>query len=101
MQEDVENKVAQLVITTTKLSLRVILLAMKKFIQYQKSLKAKKTSKKAVGIKGKQSVKALIGQNQGVSNIEIAETNIKDFDRIARKYGVDFAIKKEWKPTLL
>ncbi len=44
---------------------------------------------------GKQSVKQLIGQNQGVSNIEITDPSIRDFDRIARKYGVDYAIKRD------
>ena len=44
---------------------------------------------------GKQTVKELIGQNQGVSNIEITEKNIKGFDRVARKYGVDYAVKKD------
>ena len=43
---------------------------------------------------GKQSVKQLIGQNQGVSTIESNDPHIKDFDRVARKYGVDYAIKK-------
>lgn len=44
---------------------------------------------------GKQSVKQLVGQDQGVTNIEITDKNIKDFERIARKYGVDFALKKD------
>lgn len=35
------------------------------------------------------------GQNQGVSNIEITDSNIKSFERVARKYGVDFAVKKD------
>ena len=39
---------------------------------------------------GKQTVKQLIGQNQGVSNIELTDPSIRDFDRIARKYGVDY-----------
>ena len=37
---------------------------------------------------GKQTVKQLIGQNQGVSNIEITDPSIKEFEKIARKYGV-------------
>lgn len=45
--------------------------------------------------KGKQSVKQLIGQNQGVANIEITDPSVKEFERIARKYGVDFAVKKD------
>lgn len=40
-------------------------------------------------------MKQLIGQNQGVSNIEITDSNIKSFERVARKYGVDFALKKD------
>ncbi len=44
---------------------------------------------------GKQSAKQLVGQDQGVTNIEITDKNIKDFERIARKYGVDFALKKD------
>ena len=45
----------------------------------------------ASGLAGKDT----IGQNQGVANIEISDKNIKDFDRVARKYGVDYAIKKD------
>ena len=44
---------------------------------------------------GKQTVKQLVGQNQGVANIEITDSNIKDFERVARKYGVDYALKKD------
>ena len=40
-------------------------------------------------------MKQLIGQNQGVSNIEINDPSIKDFERIARKSGVDYAVKKD------
>jgi len=36
----------------------------------------------------------LVGQNQGVANIEITDQNIKSFERVARTYGVDFAVKK-------
>ena len=45
--------------------------------------------------KGKQSVKHLVRQGAGVSNIEITDGNIKSFERVARKYGVDFALKKD------
>ena len=41
------------------------------------------------------SSKPLIGQNQGVSNIEITDPSIKEFEKIARKYGVDYAVKKD------
>ena len=33
-------------------------------------------------------------QNAGVSNIEITEGNIKAFESTAKKYGIDFALKR-------
>jgi hypothetical protein len=45
--------------------------------------------------KGKQTVKQLTGQGVGVSNIEITDKNIQAFESVARKYGVDFALKKD------
>ena len=44
---------------------------------------------------GKQTVKQLIGQNQGVSNVELTDPSIRAFERIARKYGVDYAVKRD------
>jgi len=44
---------------------------------------------------GKQTVKQLVGQGTGVSNIEISDKNIKSFESVARKYGVDYALKKD------
>lgn len=44
---------------------------------------------------GKQSVKSLVKQGDGVQNIEITDKNIKSFERVARKYGIDFALKKD------
>ncbi len=32
---------------------------------------------------------------RGRKNIEITDKNIKSFERIARKYGIDFALKKD------
>lgn len=50
---------------------------------------------KVEGVHGKQSVKELIGQNQGVARMPLGEASIRDFEREARKYGVDFAITKD------
>ena len=44
---------------------------------------------------GKQTVKQLVEQGAGVQNIEITDKNIKSFERVARKYGVDYALKKD------
>ncbi len=44
---------------------------------------------------GKQTVRQLIRQNAGAKSIEINDGNIKSFERVARKYGVDFAMKRD------
>lgn len=49
----------------------------------------------AQGIHGKQSVKELIGLNQGVSRMPIGDASIREFEREARKYGVDFAVTRD------
>ena len=44
---------------------------------------------------GKQSLRQLMKQNAGVSNIEITDGNIKAFESTAKKYGIDYALKKD------
>jgi len=36
-----------------------------------------------------------MAHNAGVSNIEITDDNIKAFEQTAKKYGIDFALKKD------
>ena len=91
MQEEVEQRTVTLAISTTRMTANVLKSAIAKYLAYRKE-KAREGPVKPCG---KQSVKQLTGQNQGVSNIEITDRNIKDFERIARKYGVDFALKKD------
>ena len=90
-QEDVENRACQLAVQTTRLTLREIVKALELYVRHVQNSKVSKQS----GPKGKQTVKQLIGQGQGVSSIPVAETGLKDFQRVARKYGVDFAIVKD------
>ena len=48
---------------------------------------------------GKQTLKQLMKQNAGVSNIEITGENIKAFESTAKKYHIDFALKKDTTET--
>ena len=95
MQEEVEQRMLTLVISTTRMSAQVLRSAISKYLAYCKEKKMEKARAGPVKPCGKQTVKQLVGQNQGVSNIEITDNNIKDFERIARKYGIDFALKKD------
>ena len=69
--------------------------AMKAFLARGKQVGKTVTSQKSMSGKGKQTVKQLTRQGAGVSNIEISDKNIKSFDTVARKYGVDYALKKD------
>ena len=40
-------------------------------------------------------LKKLVGEGVGVSSIEVTDGNIKSFEWVARKYNVDFAVKKD------
>ena len=95
MQEEVESRTVTLAISATKLTGRVLKAAVSKYLAYRKDKKLAKARASPVKPTGRQTVKQLVGQNQGVSNIEITDKNIKDFDKVARKYGVDYAIKKD------
>ena len=91
MQEEVEQRTVTLAVSTSKMTANVLKSAISKYLAYRKEKKREGPVKPC----GKQSAKQLVGQDQGVTNIEITDKNIKDFERIARKYGVDFALKKD------
>lgn len=102
MQEEVENRTLTLVVSGTKFTGRLFKAAISKYMAHrrEKKLEKQRSRDSPVTPKGKQTVKQLIGQNQGVSNIEINDPSIKDFERIARKYGVDYAVKKDRSASL-
>ena len=95
MQEEIENRSITLAINTAKLTARVLKEAMEKYLASQKQKSREKKLGGPVRVRGKQSVRQLVGQDQGVSSVEITDQNIKSFERTARKYGVDFALKKD------
>ena len=84
MQEEIEQKSVTLMINGTKFSLRTL------------KLLAHRQNPSAPGVKhhGRQTVRQLVGQNQGVSNIELSGQDLKEFQRITRRHGVDYAIRK-------
>ena len=90
MQEEVNEKVIALSIKGTKLTAELLQKSMK-FLLSQ----IKKQTTKAMQPRGKQTLKQLMKQNAGVSNIEITDGNIKAFESTAKKYGIDFALKKD------
>lgn len=94
MQEEIENRTVNLAISTTKLTARGIIRLAAKGLAYIKR-KSRDAALKNEKPDGRQTIQQLIGQNQGVTNIDISQTDLKGFEKYARKYGVDYAITKD------
>ena len=92
MQEEVESRTLTLAVNGTKFTGWMLKAAVARFMAYQKNRRA---AKAYVHPKGKQSVKQLTRQGQGVNTMEIADENLRQFERIARKYGVDYAVRRD------
>lgn len=97
MQEEVESRVVNLAISTTRLTWRAVISGYRAFKNQEEKVKAheKKQDELRANPKGKQTVKQLIAKDQGVTSVPIGTTGIRDFEHIARKYGVDYAVMKD------
>ena len=92
MQEDIEHRAVTLAINAGKMTGRTFRNALAKLLHF---LKNKHQQHQQVKPRGKQSVKKLIGQNQGVARVDLShDDDVKQFEHVARKYGVDYAITK-------
>ena len=88
MQDEINEKTVALYIKTGKLTAQTLQKAIKTLLSKGKKQLDKQPHRK-------QSLRQLMKQNTGVSNIEITEGNIKAFESTAKKYGIDFALKKD------
>ena len=92
MQEEVTQRTVALCVEATRLSAGMLQQAMKKVLdEMQKGVTGHKTKLHH----GKQTLRQLMKHNTGVSNIEITDQNIRAFSATAKKYGIDFALKKD------
>ncbi|MGN0706480.1 MAG: PcfB family protein [Faecalibacterium sp.] len=89
MQEEIEQRTVNLMISTTKLTARTLLNAGRSYLQQRKTAASQ----------GQQSLKSLLRQNRGVSSVDIEKTGIRNFKKYANKYGIDYAIRKDSSET--
>ena len=90
MQEEITQRTVALSVEAGKLTARLLQQAMKKALE-----EMEKQKKNPQLRHGKQTLRQLMRHNAGVSNIEITDQNIKAFSATAKKYGIDFALKKD------
>ena len=120
MQEEVNQKVISLSIQGARMTAGMLKAAMRKFLETHDRKKQRKVqirqaektgkaqekgrekAKRQIEKKkphGKQTIRQLTAQGVQLSNIQITDQNIKSFDRVARKYGIDYSLKKDTSVT--
>ncbi len=95
MQEEIENRSVSFAISSAKLSSRALLNGLTLAVNMKRNADARKADPSHARVKGKQTVRELISQDQGATSIDIGRTELKGFERVARKYGIDYAVKKD------
>lgn len=88
MQEEVNQRTIALTVKAAKLTGRVLLAAIQKYLAH-----LKKQRVEGLTPTGKQSVKQLMGHGNSTNSIPL-DGGARLFDRVARKYGVDYAFHK-------
>lgn len=92
MQEDIEEKTVRLAISSARLTGRVVLEGIRIYLRVSAN---KNIADIEDHIVGKQSIDELVKQNQGVTSMVVGDEGIKTFEKIAKQYGVDFAVMKD------
>ena len=95
MQEEVNDKTIALSVKTAKLTGTMLKAVLRKFLEEQAKAKQKSKTKSAEPKHGKQTMKQLMKQNTPLTGIEVTDGNIKSFEKVARKYGIDFSLKRD------
>ena len=102
MQEEMNEKTVSLIIRGTKVTAAVLKDAMKMFLRQTSNRvsngrdgKGTSEKQKQVSQTGKTSLRKMMKEGSELSNIEISDENIKSFEKIARKYSIQFSLMKD------
>ena len=93
MQEEVEGKAITLILSGARLTGNVLRQAVGKFLRSQEGKGM--IFKRAGQLKtGRQSIRSLRRHGEGLTDIDVNDKTMRGFKRIARKYGIEYSIKK-------
>lgn len=102
MQERVNEKTVAVAVQATKMSGRMIARIGEMYLRHvrekrrdNKLTKSRDPSTYKYNRAGKVKMKTLMQEGDGVSNVEIKDDSIKVFERLARKNGIRYAVKKD------
>ena len=92
IQEDVESRTIHLCVSTTRLTGHYLAAAIRLYLRHAEAAKHEKAKE---GVQGKVKVKELLRDGDGVQSMPVADGKLKDFERIANKYGVTFSVIRD------
>lgn len=103
MQEEINQKTIAVYIKAEKITARTLKAALHAMLRTREKHKQSIQRRDAqygqeddVAVnRGKRTLRDLQDEGSDLSNIEITDENIKSFERYARKYGIDYALKKD------
>ena len=111
MQEEVDEKTMALVISGGKISAGILKDALARYVRHveerrrmtRTEKREEKRAERAAAEKakenefhpGKKSMNAMMKEGSQLSNIEITDKNIRSFEKVARKYSIDYSLKKD------
>ena len=98
MQEEVNDKTIALCVRTGRMTadtLRQALMMVLREKYYRSRYGANQKAESEITVHGKTSLKQLMKEGSELTNIEITDNNIKSFEKVARKYSVDYSLKKD------
>ena len=88
MQEDIERRSIAVVVSASKLTGRTLAKALQAALQ-----KIRQAQRNALTPQGRQTVKKLMNHGVNTNTIPL-DGNTRTFDRVARKYNVDYSFRK-------
>ena len=100
MQEQIEEKTVALMASGAKMTGRELAKAMRAFLRRSHGAPGQQSRPAVPDKHGRQSVRSLTRQGASLANIEITGDNIGSFKKTARKYNVDFALKRDSTSTM-
>ena len=102
IDKEISGKSVNIAVRMLKPELDQFMKGLNKAVQVPAKTAGKAVVNKIHPTSGRQSIKTLIKQGQGVSSIPLADEGLRDFQKIAKKYGVDFAVvrDREKSPTV-
>ena len=90
MQEEITQRTVSLSVEAGKMTADLLQKAVKKVLEEMQKKPSQRTLRQ-----GKQTLHQLKQHGASLTNIEITEQNIKAFSVVAKKYDIDYALKKD------